>query len=159
MRGKATIRKDKLWAGIWGRRSPIESKGEGAVGGDIVFIVFSWSVFPERWWVQTLYANFILFTEVLHLAVPISESINSCLSIGFCERLYLSHLGNLCEPAGRGNCSRRSSSQEGRVDRALCPSNIPGDAQAGVVLLSLFSFQRLKAHWKLSSWILRQQSD
>lgn len=74
--------------------------------------------------------------------------------IGFCERLYLSYLGKLCEPAGRGNCSRRSGSQEGMVDRALCPSNIPGDAQSGVVLLSLFTLQRLKAHWKLSSWIL-----
>lgn len=65
--------------------------------------------------------------------------------IGFCERLYLSYLGKLCEPVGRGNCSRRSSSQEGMVDRALCPSNIPGDAQSGVVLLSLFTFQEAKS--------------
>lgn len=87
---------------------------------------------------QILYANFIFTTDVLHLAVTISESVSSCLMIGFCERLYLSYLGKFCEPAGRGRCNWRSGSQEGMVDRALCPSNIPGGAQSGVVLLSLF---------------------
>lgn len=159
VRGITMSSKDNLWAGIKSKRSHIELKGEGAVGRDIVFIVFSLSVFLERLCVQTLYANFIFITDVLRLAVILSERVSSCLIISFCERLYLSYLGKLCEPAGRGNCSRRSSSQEGMVDRALCPSNIPGDAQSGVVLLSLFTLRRLKARWKLSSWILRQQSD
>lgn len=43
----------------------------------------------------------------------------------FCERLHLSYLGKLCEPTGRGNCSRRSSSQEEMVDRDSAPLKHP----------------------------------
>lgn len=49
----------------------------------------------------------------------------SCLMIGFCERLHLIYLGKLGEPAGRGNCSRRSSSQGGMVDRGSVPLKHP----------------------------------
>lgn len=111
-----------------GRRSPTESKGEGAAGGHIVFVVFSWSLFSERCWVQTLCAKFIFITHVLHLAAPDELKCKPgglCLMIGFCERLHLSYLGKLCKPAGRGNCSRRSSSQEGMVDRGSVPLKYP----------------------------------
>lgn len=111
-----------------GRRPPTESKGEGAVGGDIVCVVLSLPVFSERCCVQTLHANFIFITHLLHLAVPYEIKCNpeaSCLLIGFCERLHLSYLGKLCKPAGRRNCSRRSSSQEEMVDRGSVPLKHP----------------------------------
>lgn len=43
----------------------------------------------------------------------------------FCERLHLSYLGKLYEPVGRGNCSRRSSSWEGTVNKGSVPLKHP----------------------------------
>lgn len=76
---------------------------------------------------------------------------------GSCERLHLSYLGKLLQ--GAAIAVGVQALEKGWSIETLCPSNVPGDAQSGVVLLPLFTLQRLKAHWKLSSWIPQQQSD
>lgn len=48
-----------------------------------------------------------------------------CLMRGPCERLHISYLGKLCKPAGSSNCSKRSSSREGMVDRVSVPLKCP----------------------------------